>query len=305
MKFVLRRYALIAALGLLCAEVGVRLPGMVDFPLYEANSKIGYIPAANQSGAFLNKNTWRFNALHMGAEAFEPGLAGNVLLVGDSLVLGGNSYREEDRLGPKLQAALPAGTRVWPISAGSWALRNELVWLRANPKVLDKVTSLVWVVNSGDFAEASSWSCELTHPTRNPSVALVYLFEKYVYTFTPCDGTVPAGLQVPPGDLQQELQAFLASHAHKVLFVWYADKPQQANAVLRQTTQAPQLAALKAAGARHAITVAEDSRWSAAYYKDAIHPTPEGNQVLASIIRDGLAKAGFASQGQAPEIAIK
>lgn len=292
MKMKLRILSLLAA-GLICAEIGVRMAGMVDFPVYEANSVVGYIPAANQSGAFLNKNVWQFNSRHMGAASFQPGRRANVLLVGDSLVLGGNAYRGDDRLGPSLQAVLPQSARVWPISAGSWALRNELAWLRANPDVVDAVDALVFLVNSGDFDEASSWSCELTHPTHKPAFALRYLFEKYVYAFTPCNGTVPPALQVPRGNLAQELQAFLTGKAHRVLFVWYADKAEQADAVLRTSKQAAQLAMLHRGGAKLMLSVAEDARWSAAFYKDSIHPTPQGNRVLADIIRDGLVRSGL------------
>jgi hypothetical protein len=102
----LRYWLLLALAALPVAEGGVRAFGLVDFPLYEANAQIGYIPAANQEGSFLNKNAWQFNALHMGAPAFAPNPARDVLLVGDSLVYGGNAYRQSERLGPTLQAQL-------------------------------------------------------------------------------------------------------------------------------------------------------------------------------------------------------
>ncbi len=60
---------------------------------------------------------------------------------------------------------------LWPISAGSWALRNELAYLRVNPDVVTQIDALVFVFNSGDFAEASSWKCELTHPRTKPNLA--------------------------------------------------------------------------------------------------------------------------------------
>ena len=78
----------------------------VDFPLYEANAQIGYIPTANQHGSFLNKINWQFNALHMGGSAFAPNPSHDVLLVGDGLVYGGNGYRQLERLGPALQARI-------------------------------------------------------------------------------------------------------------------------------------------------------------------------------------------------------
>ena len=63
--------------------------------------------------------------------------------------------------------------------------------MRLNPQVPNSVKSMVFVLNTGDFGEASSFSCELTHPRTRPTVALWYLFNKYVYAFEPC-GAVPA-----------------------------------------------------------------------------------------------------------------
>jgi hypothetical protein len=41
--------------ALLSAEVLVRATGIVDFPLYDANAQIGYIPAASQQAASSTK----------------------------------------------------------------------------------------------------------------------------------------------------------------------------------------------------------------------------------------------------------
>lgn len=147
---------------LLASEITVRAVGMVDFLLYEANSEIGYIPAANQKGSFLNKNDWEFNVLNIGSPAFQPDSRSDILLIGDSLVFGGNHYKKQERLGPTLQALMQTRTgdaHVWPIGAGSWALRNELTWLRQNPEVLEQVKQIMFVLNNGDFDAASSWSC--------------------------------------------------------------------------------------------------------------------------------------------------
>ena len=209
------------------------------------------------------------------------------------MVFGGNLYRQNEKLGPQLQSALPQPAQVWPIAAGSWALRNELAWLSANLGVVEQMSAIVLVVNSGDFAEASSWSCELTHPTHKPAFALGYLFEKYVYTFRPCDGLTPSALKVPPGDLRKELQVFLSGRADKVLFAWYPDKAEQADVTLRKATQDAQLALLQSAGAnpKNLVSIADDKRWTAAIYKDGIHPLPEGNQVLAQVLKDALVRA--------------
>ena len=94
---------IVALAGIIFAgELVVRYKGMVDFPLYDANSVIGYIPSANQKGSFLNKHTWEFNSLHMGSTDFLTSPATDILLIGDSIVLGGNPLGQSERLGPQL-----------------------------------------------------------------------------------------------------------------------------------------------------------------------------------------------------------
>ena len=130
-------------------------------PLYKADNQLGYIPAPNQSGAFLHSRQWRFNEYSMGSAAFEPDPRRfNILLVGDSIVLGGNPLNQSDRLGPQLEKL--SGWQVWPVSAGSWALQNELAYLRTHPDVLQRVDAVAIVSNSGDFGEPSSWASPVT-----------------------------------------------------------------------------------------------------------------------------------------------
>lgn len=284
-----RIWLLLVGSVLLSAEALVRVMGVVDFPLYQANAQVGYIPAVSQQGSFLNRNDWEFNSLHMGAPEFAPGPGIDVLLVGDSVVYGGNAYRQPDRLGPALQASLPVASseqraaRVWPIAAGSWALRNELAWLRQNPQVAQSVESVLFVLNNGDFDEASSWSCDATHPLTRPKVALWYLFNKYVYTVEKC-GSVPAELQVQPGNLEAELKAFLAVNGSKTVFVLYPDKDEVRYPAKAQAHFAKAQALFVSTGASKAVSLAGDARWRTEYYKDGIHPTPAGNRVLAGIL---------------------
>jgi hypothetical protein len=58
---------------LLSAEIAARIFGRVDSPLYSVDAFIGYIPAPNQSGAFLNRNELATNSLSMGAGEYLPG----------------------------------------------------------------------------------------------------------------------------------------------------------------------------------------------------------------------------------------
>lgn len=65
-----------ADVGIVCAilfgEGAVQLSGIVDIPVYVANSSIGYIPAPNQSGKFLHRNAYRFNELSIGGRPVSP-----------------------------------------------------------------------------------------------------------------------------------------------------------------------------------------------------------------------------------------
>lgn len=292
MKKPLKIVAVVFALAVL-AEVGLRATAIADFPLYDADNDIGYIPKASQSGAFLWKNDWQFNAKNMGAAEFKPGAAVDTLLIGDSIVLGGNPYKQADRLGPQLSRVL--GQPVWPIAAGSWALRNELKYLKRHPEVVRSVGRIIFVSNSGDFDEASSWACEETHPRSRPLLVSVYLLKKYVYNWAPC-GAGPVALHVPAGDWKPELQEFLASEPAKgkvIRFIMYPDKEEATDAKLLQSrleTHIPELL-LDGVDASAIYDVGRDPRWNAGYYRDEIHPTVEGMTVLAKIISAPLASA--------------
>lgn len=51
---------------------------------------------------------------------FRPTEYTDVLLVGDSIVFGGNPYKQQEKLGSQLE--LLSGLTVWPISVPSWGL---------------------------------------------------------------------------------------------------------------------------------------------------------------------------------------
>ena len=274
--------------GGLAAEVGVRVAGLVDFPLYDADATIGYIPKANQRGSFLNKNDWVINEKHMGAETFVPDPAGNILLVGDSIVWGGNPYALPDRLGPRLQALVKG--KVWPIAAGSWSLQNQLAYLNANPDVVSRVDTIVFVLNSGDLGPPSSWNCSLTHQRERSTVALIYLAKKYVLRW-PCEGT-PAELQLKTQDPLVILRAFIDERASggRVIAFLYPDRPQSQDEALMRDQLEIMAPPLRQAAVKEVHLVGRDPRWQgrADVYRDGIHPSPAGVETLAGIIATGL-----------------
>ena len=286
MKLPYKKIAIAIPILLIAVELGIRATKITDFPLYDANSEIGYIPKPSQSGSFLHSHSWEFNSLSMGSGPFKPSEAVDTLLVGDSVVLGGNPYRQEERLGPRLQVEIQ--NAVWPISAGSWSLRNELIYLKQHPDVVKNIDNFIFVLNSEDFDQASSWSCNATHPRSSPTIATAYVFQKYIYNWNQC-GEPLKEFKVEPGDWKKEVTDFLAEKAiegKSVTFFLYPNKNEQlgnspvASALEKYATDllSSQNSSVKV------FSVSRDPRWSVGFYRDSIHPTPEGTKVLASIL---------------------
>lgn len=273
---------------LLLGELGVRLAGVVDVPLFVVDAKVGYLPAPSQQGSFMRRNGWAFNELSMGTpRPFKPGPQRDILLVGDSVVYGGPHYRDNERLGPLLEQAVP-GSRVWPLAAGSWATRNELAWLRAHPEVVRQVDDIVFVTTSGDFTnEAATWHCESNNPTHRPWSALWYLAVKK-WQLERCDQILPEH-QVPSGNTREELAAWLAAPELKdkrLIFVLYPFK-EPFEKIGVKANQA-EFIFLKSLTDWIIIDLAAETGWRTSLYKDDAHPTAQGNAALAVFIAKSL-----------------
>lgn len=270
------------------AETGLRLGGALDFPLYNADDRVGYIPAANQSGRFLWTHGYSFNDRHMAGGPVENTTARKVLLVGDSVVYGGNPYSESDRLVHAVQKLMP-NAKVWSLAAGGWAIRNQLAWLEDNADVVNRMNDVVLVINSTDLVpEATMWGCESTHPTQRPWLAAVYYLNKML-KWEDCSEGKP-GLHIPKGDWQGRLRQWIAqtlAAGVRVQFVLYPNRAELeaggAKALMAET-----MTLLQATHRVPAIEMASQPNWQVRHYKDAIHPTPEGNHALAEVLRQML-----------------
>lgn len=270
----------------LVAESVLRVCGTIDFPIYETNAAIGYIPAANQAGSFLNKNEWRFNELSMGAGPFKPGPWIDTLLIGDSVVLGGNPITQDDRLGAALERAI--GGRVWPVSAGSWAIRNELNYLKTHRAVIASIDQIVFVINSGDLNDRKSqWNCDANHPRQRPILASWYLLEKYILHLKNCtpgfDASEHQGIA-----WRKEFESFLGwpeTRGKPIYVVTHLAVDELATPALQNAAEATMMTQLKAYKDLRFITPAQAKGWGTRLYRDGIHLNANGNQALAAIIR--------------------
>lgn len=268
------------------AEIGIRMLGLVDFPLYNADSRIGYIPKPNQSGSFMNTNDWVFNELSMGtARKFQPSDRTDILLVGDSIVFGGNSYKQEERLGPQLEGA--TGDVVWPISAGSWGLQNELQYLQDHPDVVASVDRIILILNSADFDQPSSWISEFTHPREYPVSALCYLLERQI--FKP-KRTVQPETKVPARDAVAEFKKFAIVYS-KPFDLWlYPTKAESSDRSEWEKLFAASAKRLEALDLDnvHIHNGVDILHFTDVDYRDNIHPTPAAIRKLAAAISESL-----------------
>ncbi len=299
----------IVVVGLISAgEAGMRLGGVIDFPVYEADARIGYIPQPNQTGVFLDKNHWQVNEKSQGSPPWLPNRNRDLLLIGDSIVWGGNPLDQAEKLGPTLQRQL-SGVDVWSAAAGSWGVPNEVEYMDRFPEVVSACEDIVWVLNSGDLAGRSQWSSELTHPRHKPISALWYAVEKYglpqLQARLPglTAGPVPLATEPAPSFIPETEALFrerlhsLSSHA-RVLVVLWPDRPttqglETERAAYQEFARHVQEQVSRSAGQQvRVLNVLEAPGLSQDLYRDGIHPSPNGNTYLAGLIAAAIRTNG-------------
>ena len=279
------------ALTLVAGEALVQLLGVVDIPLYRADPTLGYIPAPSQSGNFLNFKQWQFNEYSMGSGAFEPDSRRfNMLLLGDSTVMGGNPLTQSERLGLQLEDL--TGWQVWPVSAGSWALQNQLAYIQKYPQLLDKVDAVAIVSNSGDFDGPSSWASNLTHPLKRPFPGLLYAAQKYVFPSAP-PPEISAELKVVPRDWRADLRDLSGSFRKPVVIFLFptSDELDDSEKMRKQLDSIIPALQAQSAGNLKIVQVAASPLWNSSFYRDSIHPNADGNAALAKILRSSLCES--------------
>lgn len=297
----LRRAALGAVLALLVAELGLRAAGLVDFPLHDADPRIGYIPRASQSGAYLRHNHWQINEKSQGSPPWQPNRRTDLLL-GDSIVWGGNPLDQPQKLGPTLQRTLP-DTDVWSAAAGSWGVPNEVEYLDRFADVVQACEIVVWVINTGDLNSRSQWASELTHPRHPPPSALLYVAQKYllprVQALLPALAPPPAAEQSPAAPpifpetealFRDRLQALVATR--RVLVVVWPERAAAAGAepaLSTHRTFVDHVTRLLPPGVL--LLDAGNGPPPTTLYRDDIHPSAAGNEWLAQHIAAALAAA--------------
>ncbi len=295
----LKWFLLLTALLTVSLDMALRLAGADDFPLYRIDSEIGYVVAPDQRGNFLNRNRWEYNEYGMGAGPFQPEGKRNVLITGDSIVLGGNPLDQSVRLGPTLERNLGPDWAVWPVAAQGWSSLNKEAWLKGHSEIVSQMEWLVWVMKSRDFQGLSPWRSNLFNPLHHPIWLAGYLFEKQCWVFhiaphlprwlyhapdeafygTPLDAKIPE-IETFLRDLKQ------ANPGLHIALVWYPEvaelHPPAGDFYLRAGARWNGFAGQEGFSF---VDLAQENSWNASDYRDQIHPNADGDRALAGILQ--------------------
>lgn len=292
-----------ALAALLAAELAVRAFGLVDFPLYETDRRIGYIYRPNQQGAFLNRNRWAVNDQRMPTpRRWEPERRPNLLVIGNSIVAGGNPYSTTERLESLLGRLLADRFTVWPVAVGGWSTVNEIAYLESQPEVVAAASLFVWSHVGGGLDGLSTWLGDDVFPRERPHFASAYIVRRYVLRRLP-GSNLPAfaepvfdAVTVGPAPSYADnverfdaaMGALATASGRRIPGVLLLYPTMEQLAVARAGREwLRERADLEAIAARHGAIVVDLTRypeWTPAAYRDSIHPTTDGNLVLARIL---------------------
>jgi hypothetical protein len=157
-------------------------------PLYQADDKIGYLLAPNQSTRRFGNNIV-INRYSMRSPEFDPVRPENtdrLFLLGDSVV-NGNWWTDQTQtvselLRQKLQAHHPKTIEVLNASANSWGPRNELAYLQRYG--LFNTQYLILVINTDDLFATTPTPLgvgkDKNYPDRKPALALIEALQRFL-----------------------------------------------------------------------------------------------------------------------------
>lgn len=283
---------------LIIGELGLRIAGVVDFPTYSVDEEIGYIPSPGQAGHFLRTHDWVFNEHSMGtARAWSPDARLDVLLIGNSIVMGGNPYRQADKIGPRMAQQLGGDYAVWPIAAGGWTNVNQSVYMQRHPEVRAGADFFVWEFMSGGVSDLSRWRGEYVFPQHRPALATWYALRRYVLPKVmhfdmnelPPNGKSQAALAQQFEVQIAQLAATTGGTTPGVLFIYPTKgELEQARQGREWLSERPLILAI---ASKYRIAVAdlsENPAWTMDMYRDDVHPTEQGNVVIAHMLSQGI-----------------
>jgi hypothetical protein len=302
--------SLVFMLLLSTVEIVIRQMGWVDFPIYMQDARFGYFPAAQQSGSFRNTNHWVFNDQGMGVDAaWRPTDRTDILLIGNSVVSGGNAYDQPEKLTARLQARLGGNCAAWPVAAGGWATVNAVNYLQAHPDLVDKSDFFVWQFMPGQMDHASPWLGETRFPTSHPLWATGYVLRKFLTERSEAFND-PVVEQAPDAgknydDFESMVQKLALRSQQSPRGIILAHPTVEQLRLAREgrdwLPDRQRLERLVKINDVLLVDLAMAPGWTESMYWDQVHLNPFGNAALASLLGDLVSdRAPFLKCAQRP-----
>ena len=289
----MRRSAVAFVVLLAATEFAVRWSGLVDFPVYAKDDRYGYMPRPNQAGVFLGTNRWVFNDRGMGIdEPWTPTERIDIVVIGNSVVLGGNAYDQGDKLVPQIRRRLGPQCVAWPVATGGWNAVNEVRFLQSNPDIVDGSDFFVWEYMAQGMERPAPWSNETAFPTQRPVWATAHVIRKVLSERFPNTAPVEAHAKTDRDANGAAFEALITRLAKRGgqsttgIIVFYPDRSElaRARAGHEWLPDRSWVEGLASANRVRIIDLARDPRWIDSLYRDGVHPTSQGNAVIAAII---------------------
>ncbi|HEY9852285.1 MAG TPA: SGNH/GDSL hydrolase family protein [Leptolyngbyaceae cyanobacterium] len=298
---------LAVAIGLLLLlELGLRfLVGFGNPLIYIADEQIGYLLAPNQRtrrfGNFIEINQYSMRGKTIAPERSPSTL--RVLLLGDSIANGGWWTDQSEIISQKIAAWLKStfvGKKFQQIevlnaSANSWGPRNELAYLQKFGTFQAQVVILL--INTDDLFAAAPTSMPVgrdrNYPDRKPPLGIAEFFSRYLsknqttenltgnQTETDLVSRNLAAIEQIRDLVRQTNSNFLLAMTPLKREIGnpgprdYEIKERQR---LREFTESQQIAYVDFLGLFNSVQQPET------LYRDHIHLSPQGNQLVSEII---------------------
>ena len=210
----IRKIGVILVIGLALSELALRFfGGFCNAPLYVSDSNFEYVLAPNQY-RYRFQNLVKTNKFSMRSEPINATDTTVVLLIGDSVINGGNPTDHDDLASTILEKQLSEyykkTVRVLNVSAGSWGPDNAFAFLKQ--KGFFGADLLCLVTSSHDAYDNMSHQPVVginpNYPDKQYSFALYELWHRYVYQLfiyhyveVPLKEKLGPLLQRAPGDV--------------------------------------------------------------------------------------------------------
>lgn len=267
--------------------------GLGDPPLFLVDDKIEYL---NKPGVYrrfghrIHINQWSMRAPVLGVKKATTDEL-RVLIVGDSVVFGGAWMSDEDtatfKLAKKLEAASGRPVVVANISAGSWGPPNQLAYLNRFGDFDADAIVAVW--SSHDAWDVPTFTpLGPENPTQTPPSALGELVTRYGLPRLKRAASPPAAHSIEQADeslrAARSILEFARARRIPIAVVLHSTKRELNQATVEGLEMLRQVAASEDAP----VFMSAPGFGGAAgrrgdLYRDDIHPSPEGQTLMADL----------------------